>query len=220
MSDSGSLEDKRQTQWEDFWRRNGGRHAYSWAKERILAILSDYVRPGISVLDAGCGTGFFSSYFISKGCGTYSLDYSKTALSITKKVTDYKAEMYIESDILDEDILSKTGTKFDLIFTDGVLEHYSNKERDKIVISMNALKKDDGYIINFVPNTISFWSVIRPFYIDIEENPFMINELLTLHKRNGLNVIASGGINVLPFRFSPEKMFGRYCGMLLYCVCV
>ena len=216
---SGSLEDKKLGQWDDFWKKKGRLYAYSWAKERIRRILSDYVRPGISVLDAGCGTGFFSSYFISNGCQTYSLDYSKIALSITKEATGHKSKMYIEGDILDETVLAKIGTKFDLIFTDGLLEHYSKMEQDKIVMNMKALKKGRGYIINFVPNAFSLWSAVRPFCIDIEEHPFMVNELLNLHKKNSLNVIASGGINVVPFRFSPERIFGRYFGMLLYCVC-
>ena len=39
-------------------------------------------------LDAGCGSGFFSAWFIARGCRTYSLDYSEEALEMARKATD------------------------------------------------------------------------------------------------------------------------------------
>lgn len=186
----------------------------------MVRILSDYVRPGIGVLDAGCGTGFFSSYFIFQGCDVYSMDYSEAALSIARKTTRHESRKYIKGNILHGEIISKIEKRFDIIFTDGLLEHYSKEEQDRIIMNIKNLKKEDGYIINFVPNTFSFWSIVRPFFMDIKERPFIMSEFLDLHKRNGLNVIFFGGINVMPFRVSPETLLGKYFGMLLYCIAI
>jgi len=218
LSRFGLLEDNSKTFWDDFWKNRGKKNIHSWAKRRIIDILSTYIRPGISVLDAGCGSGFFSSYFISCGCRVYSMDYSEEALSITGNITGHKAKMYIKDDILDIKALLDIDRKFDIIFTDGLLEHYSEHEQDTIILNMKRVKKDNGYLINFVPNRNSIWSLVRPFYINIKERPFFISEFLDLNRRNNLNIVSFGGINVVPFRFSPETLLGKYMGMLLYCI--
>jgi SAM-dependent methyltransferase len=174
----------------------------------------------MAVLDTGSGSGFFSSYFVSKGCEVYSMDYSEKALSITQSITGYRCKAYIKDDILDIKSLSKIDKKFDIVFTDGLLEHYSRDEQDRIITNMRTVKREGGYLINFVPNRFSLWSMIRSFYIKIQERPFIMADFLDMHKRNGLDIISYGGINVLPFKISPEKLLGRYFGMLLYCIAV
>lgn len=203
--------------WDNFWEERGATNSISWSKIRINNILNNYIKPGIHVLDLGCGSGFFSGYFISKGCAVYCLDYSENALQITKKNTGHKAKMYIKGDICDEKTFLGIDVKFDIIFTDGLLEHYHKDKQDEIIQKMNILKRQEGRLINFVPNKFSLWNVVRPFFINIQEKSFTMQELVDLHTRNGLKVILSGGINVLPFRFSPERM-GAQCGMLLYCI--
>jgi len=206
--------------WDGFWKGRNMKNIDSWAKRRVVRVVSNYAKPGRSVLDAGCGSGYFSSYFISCGCDVYSLDYSEEALSVAKKITGQKARMYIKGDVLAEENISAIKARFDMIFTDGLMEHYSGEEQDKIIRNMKTLKKQDGYIINFVPNRFSFWSMIRPFCMRIKERPFSMGEFLNLHIRNNLNIISFGGLNVLPFRISPERVLARHFGMLYYCVAV
>jgi 2-polyprenyl-3-methyl-5-hydroxy-6-metoxy-1,4-benzoquinol methylase len=208
------------SEWDNFWKKHHPGKPASWSKRRIINILSNYIKPGMNVLDAGCGTGFFSSYFISMGCNVYSMDYSDRALSIAKDVTANKARAYIKADILDETALKGIDIKFDIIFSDGLLEHYSKEEQDRIIGNIKAVKKEQGYIVNFAPNRFSLWSMIRPFVMDIKERPFILRELLDLHARNRLKSIANGGINVLPFRVSPERLLARHFGMLFYCVAI
>jgi len=180
-------------------------------------ILSGYIEPGMDVLDLGCGAGFFSAYFISKGCSVYSMDYSTRALSIAKDNTNHKSKMYLNGNILDAGAFTGIDVQFDIIFTDGLLEHYSKTEQDNIISKMRTVKKEDGYIINFAPNRFSLWSLARPFVMDIEERPFTMSEFMDLHSRNGLRVVSYGGISALPFRFSPEGLLARRFGMLFYC---
>ncbi len=206
--------------WDDFWKTR--RVSKSWSKKRVIDILSEYTKPGsgpaIEVLDAGCGSGFFSRYFLSCGCNVYSMDYSEEALSTTKRVTGNKCKMYVKADILDRVKLSGINKRFDIIFTDGLLEHYSRKEQEEIMENLKFLKKESGFIINFAPNRFSLWSLVRPFLMKIQESPFTMSEFLSLHARNNLKLIAHGGISVLPFRISPERLLGSHFGMLLYCV--
>lgn len=204
--------------WDDFWKSRAGKNCDSWAKTRITGILSNYVKPGMNVLDAGCGAGFFSSYFISKSCNVYSMDYSEKALSITRDITNNKSRMYLKGNILDAMVFRGIDVEFDVVFTDGLLEHYSDKEQDKIISNMKLAKRQSGLIINFVPNRFSLWSMVRPFVMNIKESPFVLDKFIGLHKRNNLRVISNGGINVLPFKVSPERLLGRHFGMLFYCI--
>lgn len=205
--------------WDSFWSFNttSGFTKISWSKIRIMHILDKYVKSDMSVLDAGCGSGFFSKYFLNKKCNVFSLDYSNEALEITKKMTNRKAN-YINGDLLDENLCKKYEGNFDLIFSDGLFEHFHKSDQMKIINNMKIMKSKNGLIITCVPNKYSFWEVIRPIFMPkIKESPFVLKELIDLNKDLSLKTIEYGGINVFPFKYSPE-FFGSNFGMILYCV--
>lgn len=208
-------------EWGHFWKRNNKEtpEHTSWSKRRILQVLEPYVKPGMRVLDAGCGSGFFSRYFLSRGCLTYALDYSQEALSLTRSATDGKAAKYICEDLLDVNLAALYAGSFDLIFSDGLFEHFPRAEQNKLMYNFEKMKKEGGRIITFVPNKCSFWHIISPLYMrGIREIPFTPSKLVALHEESGLRIAKRGGVNVLPVYVSPERLFARHIGMLLFCV--
>lgn len=208
-----------QKEWNNFWSSKQKDDQFkkpSWSKRRIINVLDKYIDRDMTVLDAGCGSGFFSNYFISKGCKVYSLDYSEKALEIARKVTQNRAFKYLKRDLLDENLGSEFRNTFDLIFTDGLFEHFSKGEQEKIMKTFIAMKKKDGLIVTFVPNRYSFWTIIRPIFMHgIKEKPFTIWELTSFIEGFGQKVIEKGGLNVLPVKYSPEFL-GEKIGMLVY----
>ena len=209
------------SKWDRFWNTNRSSRftKISWSKRRIIFILNRYVRKGIDVLDAGCGSGFFSAFFISCGCNTFCLDYSKTALEIAREHTKNSAKKYILGDLLDDNLVKAYTNRFDLIFTDGLFEHFSVSEQDRISNNFKLMKKKGGKIITFVPNRFTLWTLIRPFYLPgIKEKPFTIERLKKLHRKNGFEIDEWGGINVIPAKYSPDMLIGKHMGMLIYCV--
>jgi SAM-dependent methyltransferase len=204
--------------WNVYWSSSGaGFQGQSFSKKRIIAILDRYVFSGATVLDAGCGSGFFSSYFLAKGCVVDSLDYSEQALSMTRKNTGGRCRRYIATDLLAPDIPMENSL-YDCIFTDGLFEHFAVSDQKKMLSLFQVKKKQLGLVITFVPNRFSPWQLIRPFFMPgIKEEPFSMKDLIGLH--GAMNIVESGGINVLPIRASPEKALGRLFGMLLFCVC-
>ncbi|MCX5667246.1 MAG: radical SAM protein [Candidatus Omnitrophica bacterium] len=209
--------------WDDFWKRHGHGpfSCASWSKLRLIKVLDRYVKEGISVLDAGCGSGFFSAYFVSKGCEVFSLDNSQQSLKATRENTGLKCAAYLDRDLTDEKLSTGYRGKFNIIFTDGLFEHLSAAEQDKVLLNFIRMKKPDGKIVTFAPNIYTWWTLIRPFFmLGIREKPVTMRDLTAMHTRNGCRVIEAGGINVLPFRYSPESILGRYVGMLLFCVAV
>ena len=125
----------------------------------------------------------------------------------------------IQLAMLNERLDSVVEDRFDLIFSDGLFEHFDEAEQYRIMQNFLAVLAGDGKIVTFVPNRWSPWQIIRPWFMPgIEEKPFCLSGLVNMHKRNGLRVFQSGGINVLPFGISPEFLFSKYFGMLLYVV--
>lgn len=218
-NDSGHLQPLAEAgDWDAFWRKASARQSISWSKRRIMKILDPYLKKNAVVMDAGCGSGFFSSWFLQKGCRVWSVDYSKEALQRTSDLTCGKTTC-IQMDLLNDALTDHMdGQSFDLIFTDGLLEHFKPKQQDLILRNFKTILKDDGILAMFAPNKYSPWQLIRPFYMTgIEEKPFTLKEFISLHQRNNLAILKAGGINVLPFGMSPERL-GSWFGMILYVV--
>lgn len=206
--------------WDQYWERDQTQRftRLSWSKRRIMKVLAPYARSGLKALDAGCGSGFFSRFFCEQGMSVTALDYSQEALDIARNLTKGRAAL-VQCDLLDPKVPEKIQDRYDLIFTDGLFEHFTVEQQDQIVLNFKALLNSGGHIVTFVPNRFSPWELIRPFYMPgIHEKPFTFSGLMRLNRRNGLNVIRSGGVNTWPFAFSPDQICGRAFGMLLYTI--
>ncbi|MCA9401152.1 MAG: class I SAM-dependent methyltransferase [Candidatus Omnitrophica bacterium] len=204
--------------WNQYWSREETRRftKISWSKRRIISILMKHMTPGKNALDAGCGSGFFAKFFVDQKMSTTALDYSQEALQIAKSKMGNEGKV-IQADLLEDSLKDLTDDRYALIFTDGLFEHFSENQKDIIIQNFKGVLDDDGVIITFVPNRYSPWEFIRPFYMPgIEERPFTLKQLLELNSRNGLKVFESGGVNTLPFRYSPDQLLGKQFGMLLY----
>ncbi len=205
--------------WDRFWKgQKTQKSDPSWSKRRILDILQPYVRGGKKILDAGCGSGFFSKYFCDQNMDTCSLDYSDSALQITRQVTGGRSKI-IKDNMLLPNLKERVPQSFDLIFTDGLFEHFTAPDQDKLMENLLSVLNSGGALITFVPNRWSPWELIRPFFMPgIQERPFVLNELVELNSRHHLTIEQKGGINTLPFSFSPDRALGSLFGMLLYTI--
>ncbi len=207
--------------WNHFWSGSpagsgGAQRKVAWSKQRIAHILQDVLMPGQRVLDAGCGSGYFSQFFADAGLDATALDYSDEALNITRQVTRNRVRT-VKADMVNEQLGSVfIDVRFDLIFSDGLFEHFDSPDQDRILKNFSSILNARGIIVTVVPNRWSPWQLIRPMMMPgIAERPFILGDLKKMHTRNGLQVIRSGGINVFPWRCSPEFL-GKSMGMLLY----
>ena len=207
-------------EWDHFWEKDKLHVSgnLSWSKRRILGVIDPFLQKGNKVLDADCGSGFFSKTFCGRGMETVSIDYSDKALDITREITAGRARV-VKYDLESNNLAHILQDTFDVIFSDGLFEHFGENGQDKVVKNFLSVLAPKGIIITFVPNRWSPWEIIRPFFMPgIEEIPFTLNGLTRLHQRNSLDVIEKGGVNTLPFRFSPDGFLGNYFGMLLYTI--
>ena len=209
-----------QNDWDQFWGRSPVKKSgqISWSKRRIISVLEPFIINGQRALDAGCGSGFFSKYFCERGMKTVSLDYSLEALKITKELTDGQSQV-LKKNLIHEALINAIHQPFDLIFTDGLFEHFTPEDQDNICQNLKSVLAANGILVTFVPNRWSPWELIRPIFMPgIDEKPFILSELVDLNTRNGLQIIKKGGVNTLPFFISPEKLAAHFWGMLLYTV--
>jgi len=212
----------RDQDWNHFWQRDQTEPftKISWSKRRIINIIKPYLEGRNNALDAGCGSGFFSNYFCEQGLRTVALDYSEKALELTQRITNGRVQL-IKENLVDSHLSEKLQDCFDIIFTDGLLEHFSQNDQDNIMRNLLSVLSQQGVLITFVPNRWSPWAFIRPFYMPgIDEVPFTLQGLINLTKQHHLEILAKGGINTFPWAFSPDKILGRTFGMLLYTIAV
>ncbi|MBP9853997.1 MAG: class I SAM-dependent methyltransferase [Candidatus Omnitrophica bacterium] len=217
---SQNLEFPKAQDWNNYWGMDQTQRftRLSWSKKRILRILQPYILREEKALDAGCGSGFFSEYFCEQGMNTTALDYSQTALDLVHERTNGRVHI-MKANLVDQNLNSLTSDKFNIIFTDGLLEHFSPGDQDKIIKNLTDVLHTNGVMINFVPNRWSPWELIRPMYMPgIVEDPFTLSELTDLHERNNLKIIARGGVNVIPCACSPDALIGSRFGMLLFTI--
>jgi len=209
-----------ETDWNTFWELSASKRfgKVSWSKRRIMRVLRPHLASARKALDAGCGSGFFAAHFCDNDLETAAVDYAPEALNMARTATGGRAQV-AKADLIGDDLAQAVGADFDIVFSDGLFEHFSPSQQDKIMANFIKVLADDGVIVTFVPNRWSPWEWIRPFYMPgIEEKPFDLKGLVDLNERNGLRVLARGGVNTLPFRLSPEGGVARVFGMLLYTV--
>lgn len=206
--------------WNRFWAQGhpGLNKKKSWSKHRIEQLLASNTAVEGKVLDAGCGSGYFSREFSQWGWDVTALDYSREALDVTRRMTEGKVNT-LQADLLHDNLLEKLGGQtVSLIFSDGLLEHFKPDDQKRILHNFHSVLEDDGRVATFVPNRWSPWQLIRPFFMPgIQERPLVLSELERLHESSGFRIVSAGGLNVLPVRFSPEFL-GPWFGMLLYVV--
>jgi predicted RNA methylase len=69
---------------------------------RTIAFLDEYVRPGISLTDLGCGNGIFVVEALKRGAKVNAVDFSAVALEITRRAVAKHCEggdvRFIEAD--------------------------------------------------------------------------------------------------------------------------
>ena len=102
-------------------------------KKNLIDLIKKY-SPNKKVIEAGSGTGILSTYLASLGFDSVAIDIDKDILNLSKKIAkDYGAEntpKFMIDSILK---LNYKNKEFDVSFSNGVLEHFSDKEIVKTI---------------------------------------------------------------------------------------
>lgn len=173
-----------------------GREPYMWRFYEKL--LGDYDFSGKRVLELGCGTGINTILMAKRGARVTFLDYSKGALDIVRRNMEQEGVdgEFILGNMFDVDIEDQ----FDIVHSEGVVEHFLGKQRQGVVDRHAAATRRGGRVVIIVPQVGSFFYRTGKFMAELtgswihgKEYPYGRRELVRRLSRAGLEVERTSG---------------------------
>lgn len=166
------------------------------AQYEYYKAVQKYVRPGQSVLEAGCGWAFTSFALAEYGARATAIDISPKLVTDLQRLQQQLGGAYTSHlSITVGDIfrLPALGQTFDAVTSDGTYEHFlKDSDRKDILGSVRAVLREEGLFIVAVPN------LRNPFFRFVVErkmpdmHPFTIESLVKELKQGGFCVLETG----------------------------
>jgi len=188
------------TNWSKHWKKYNRIDYRGWIKfvcraYRNLSRYIDIKNPKIIELGAGTGLNSILLAKILNAKKVVLVDNNEEALKIIK--TNFKKEKLDNiAEFVKADIFKlKLKEKFDIVHSEGLIEHFQGEERVKIFEKHVELCKKRGYIIIFVPYMSLKYRVIRSTleflnqWIYYDEVPYTKEELYRMLKSFNLKVV-------------------------------
>jgi SAM-dependent methyltransferase len=151
-------------------------------KKRFLDLIIKYSNQNGRILEAGCGSAVLSIFLASKGYHCHSIDIDRGMLSLAERLAnDYGAPK--KPTFVLESIFNMSYEKgyFDVVFSNGVLEHFEDDKIIKIIkIQLNIAKT----VIIGIPTK----------YFNENEKAFGDERFLELKKWRELIAVSGGKI--------------------------
>lgn len=157
--------------------------------------------------EVGCGSSGWLPYFAQKyNYKVSGLDYSEIGCQLAIKNLQLLNINY--DTILCKDFFlpnPSEGKKFDVVFSYGVIEHFTNPKEVVAIFEKNFLN-EGGAMITLVPNFtgIVAWITkkIMPEVYDIH-NKISAEQLASYHTENGMKVLKNGYAGIFSFGVMP-----------------
>lgn len=162
--------------------------------EKRLAVFFDELLPkilsGKKLLDAGCGTGWFSAEAVKRGARVTSLDLGEKLLEqVAKKCTSKR----VVGSVL---ALPFKDNSFDILISSEVIEHTTDPV--KAIQEFYRVLKPKGTLVVSTPN--SFWYFALRIATWLHIRPYLGYENWQSYKELRTNLLSS--------KFKIKKMYG------------
>ncbi len=159
-----------------------------------------------SFFEVGCGSSGWLPYFAKKYDYLVSgLDYSEVGCMLARKNLELLNIPY--HNIFCKDIFHPNptnGEKFDVVFSYGVIEHFS--EPQKVIQIFKTFASENGVLITLIPNFTGLAGRLTKYFIkDVYDIHNVINsrQLASYHENNGLEIIKNGYAGAFAFGVIP-----------------
>jgi len=152
------------------------------------------------VLEVGCGTAIDSYYLQNKfDVKCSALDCSEAGLKQAQAMGKY----FDKGIILVKGSIEKApfgDNAFDLIFSQGVMEHFSNPSL--AYLEQKRILKKNGIMVVHVPQKYNIYSLLQLFVqMYGKERPYHVDTFNQIAKKFDLELIAVKGENILSIEF-------------------
>jgi len=204
---SKTTRESKKNDWETFWdEKQDTEEVYSNAG-RVLRHLSKVTNlQNKKVLEIGAGTGRDSFPLVEHGATVYQLDYAENSLKILKRLAE---ESSLPVNIIGGDTFHlpfQDGT-FDIIFHQGLLEHFRKPLAERLLRENIRALKEGGLLLVDVPQRWHSYTVAKHILIAMDkwfagwERSFSVGELRSLLKSLGLTPVYAYGEWMYPSFF-------------------
>lgn len=185
------------TNWDKYHQRVRVSQRFLWAVWRAYAALLQGISFGkpIKIIELGCGTGYHTSqmtklYPVSKvtlvDANASVIDDTRERLSCLK----------CEKEFVLQDLFSfEVSEKYDIVHSQGLLEHFTPDEQQKLICLHRDLLKPNGIAVILVPTPSLSYRLWRGFleklrlWIYPDEIAISREELTTALEANGLEIL-------------------------------
>lgn len=204
MAASSGGKESTRSHWEEFWeeKKDVG-EVYSNA-DRILRNLSSVVElRGKKILEIGAGTGRDSFSLVRRGADVYQLDYSFNSLVILSRLA---VEEGVPTTIVGGDTfhLPFRDSSFDVVFHQGLLEHFRHPYADRLLHENVRVLKSGGLLLVDVPQRYHLYTIAKHIMIALNkwfagwERSFSMRELKGEMSNLGLTPVSAYGEWMVP----------------------
>jgi 2-polyprenyl-3-methyl-5-hydroxy-6-metoxy-1,4-benzoquinol methylase len=129
---------------------------YDTINPKIVKFILEDTKPGISILDVGCGTGKLGRELKSKiNCQLTGIEIDKEALKSAEETYDKVVFMDLE-DLVRGRCVFDAQKKYDYIVFGDILEHVSQPQA--LLSYFNPVLAENGFMIASIPN-VANWMV-------------------------------------------------------------
>lgn len=201
------MKESHRSNWDKFWvEKQEFKEVYSNSDRVVRNLMRVMDVKGKRILEVGAGTGRDSLPLIERGAEIYQLDYSEPALKIMKRIAD---ENKMDVKILGGDTFHlpfKDGT-FDVVFHQGLLEHFRVPEAEALLKENIRVIKHGGLLLVDVPQRYHIYTLIKHALIAVDkwfagwEREFSVAELRTIMTGLGLEPVHEYGEWMYPSLF-------------------
>lgn len=196
--------------WEENWQSAQFNQSLKFCQIDPLApLFNKYAKPGMRMLEGGCGLGQFVTFYTLKGVRVIGLDFAQRALrTLNRRVPKLSL---CAGDVSAMPFADKC---FDVYYSGGVVEHFEGGPDESLKEASRVLK-DGGVLMISVPYFSPLRRLLKPLKKNVwrkveksgaEEKPDNLNffqyayktpEFEKMLEKHGLRVIEKQGYSVL-----------------------
>lgn len=188
--------------WEETWEGEKSTTQRVWNPHLHMLERLTNPKKGQTVLEPGSGTGLTSLMLGKKhSMRVVLLDYSRNALKIARRNA---RSLGVDADLILGDLRNmplRNGIA-DIVWNDGVNEHFEGDERQLVFNEMGRLIKEGGKVVVLVPNGANILYTVNREVLEATgrwnvgfERAFTPLELYMRMRKSGLRIIAKAGDN-------------------------
>lgn len=136
--------------------------------------------PGKDVLDVGCGTGYGSHLFATKGArSVLAIDFSDEAIAYARSHFSHPGLKYKQ---MDAQKITSRDSSFNTIFSSENIEHL--QEPEQCVVHLRRVLKDGGVLVMGTPNKEYFSPGMEATSNEFHPHEFYYEDLEAMLKRH------------------------------------